>query len=98
VRLENGATICIPNTVAILRGTPHLSQAQKLADFLLSEKCEMELALSKSRQIPLGPVDTDKLPAEVKQLKLWAADGVSLGGIDAANIACLAWLKSEYME
>ncbi len=97
-RLENGATICIPNTVAILRGAKHLSQAQKLADFLLSEKCEMDLASAKSRQIPLGPVDADKLPAEVKQLKRWAADGVPLGGIDAASTACLAWLKSEYLE
>jgi iron(III) transport system substrate-binding protein len=98
VRLENGATICIPNTVAILKGTQHLIQAQKLVDFLLSEKCEMELAAAKSRQIPLGPVDASRLPAEVKQLQGWAADGVPLGGIDTANMACLAWLKSEYLQ
>jgi iron(III) transport system substrate-binding protein len=98
VRLDNGGTICIPNTVAILRGTRHLPQAQKLVDFLLSEKCEMQLASGKSRQIPLGPVDESRLPAEVKQFKRWAADGVPLGGIDGANVACLAWLKSEYLQ
>jgi iron(III) transport system substrate-binding protein len=98
VRLDNGATICIPNTVAILRGTKHLSNAQKLVDFLLSEKCELELASGKSRQIPVGPMEEDKLPPEVRQLKHWAADGVSLGGIDSASTACLAWLKSKYLE
>jgi iron(III) transport system substrate-binding protein len=98
VRLENGGTICIPNTVAIIRGTRHLSESQKLVDFLLSEKCEMELASGKSRQIPLGPVEAGRLPVEVKQLQLWAADGVPLGGLDSASIACLAWLKSEYLQ
>ena len=98
VRLENGATICIPNTVAILRGARHLSQAQKLADFLLSEKCETELACGKSRQVPLGPVDASRLPVELKQLQRWAVDGIPLGGLDQANLACLAWLKSEYLQ
>lgn len=98
VRLENGGTICIPNTVAIIRGTRHLAAAQKLVDFLLSEKCEMDLAHAKSRQIPLGPVNTDQLPAEVKVLKRWAADGVPLAGLDGASMACLAWLKSEYLQ
>jgi len=96
VRLEDGKTICIPNTVAIIRGTRHLVEAQRLVDFLLSEKCEMALAAAKSRQIPLGPVDADRLPEDVKQLQRWAADGVSLGGLDVANTECLAWLKSEY--
>jgi iron(III) transport system substrate-binding protein len=98
VRLDNGQTICIPNTVAILRGSKHLSDAQKLVDFLLSEKCELELASGKSRQIPVGPVDAARLPAEVRQLQQWATNGVSLGGIDSSSIACLAWLKSVYFE
>lgn len=98
VRLENGQTICIPNTVAIIRGTQHLAEAQKLVDFLLSEKCELALASAKSRQIPLGPVDAARLPDDVKQLQHWAADGVPLGDLDAANLECLAWLKSEYLQ
>jgi len=96
VRLENGGTICIPNTVAIVRGTRHLPQAQRLVDFLLSEKCELELAAAKSRQIPLGPVAVERLPAEVKQLQRWAADGVPLAGLNGASTACLAWLKTQY--
>lgn len=97
VRLEDGKTICIPNTVAIIRGTRHQAEAQKLVDFLLSEKCEMALASSKSRQIPLGPVDPTRLPEDVKELEGWAADGVSLDDLDAASTQCLAWLKSEFL-
>ncbi len=95
VRLDHGATICIPNTVAILRGARHLAAAQKLADFLLSEKCEMALAAAKSRQIPLGPVEVTRLPEDVTQLQRWAADGVPLGDLGGASAECLAWLKSE---
>jgi iron(III) transport system substrate-binding protein len=98
VRLENGETICIPNTVAILRGARHLPEAQKLVDFLLSEKCELAFASAKSRQIPLGPVEVTRLPEEVKQLQRWAADGVPLGDLGSANADCLAWLKSEYLQ
>ena len=74
VRLENGGAICIPNTVAIIRDTRHLVEARKLVDFLLSEKCEMALASSKSRQIPLGPADTNRLPDDVKEMQRWAAN------------------------
>jgi iron(III) transport system substrate-binding protein len=98
VRVDSGKTICIPNTVAIIRGTRHLAEAQKLVDFLLSEKCETALACSKSRQIPLGPVDAMRLPEDVKQLQGWAADSVSLNGLDAASTQCLAWLKSEFLK
>jgi iron(III) transport system substrate-binding protein len=98
VRLENGATICIPNTVAIIRGTARLRQAEKLADYLLSEDCEIALATGKSRQVPLGPVDVDRLPPEVKGLKRYAADGYPLTQLGAVNTACLAWLKSEYLK
>lgn len=97
VRSEDGKTICIPNTVAIIRGTRHLAEAQKLVDFLLSEKCEMALASSKSRQIPLGPVGSTRLPDDVKQLQGWAADGEWLGDLDAASVQCLAWLKMEFL-
>ena len=98
VRLENGKTICIPNTVAILRGSRRLEKAQKLVDFLLSEKCELALASAKSRQIPLGPVDAARLPDDVKQLQRWAADGVPLGDLARASTECLVWLKSEVLQ
>ena len=97
VRLESGQTICIPNTVAIVRGTRHDADARKLVDFLLSAECELALARSRSRQIPLGPVVDADLPEEVRELARWAADGVPLTGLAAARAECLAWLKSQYL-
>ena len=57
---------------------PLIEKAEKLVDFLLSEECEIMLANSKSRQIPLGPVDESKIPSEVSKLKEWAKDGTPL--------------------
>ena len=98
VQLESGQTICIPNTVAIIRGAPHAENARKLADFLLSAQTELALARSKSRQIPLGPVDETQLPAEVRELIPYAARGVPLTDLLAARNECLAWLKGEYLK
>ncbi len=97
VRVDDGKTICIPNTVAIIRGTKRKDAAQKLVDFLLSEETELALANSKSRQIPLGPVPAEQLPAEVRELAEWAKDGVDLTQLGAARAECLAWLKAEYL-
>ena len=36
IRVAEGATICIPNSVAIIKGTQKIAQAQRLVDFLLS--------------------------------------------------------------
>lgn len=98
IRLESGATICIPNTVAIIHGTKHQANARKLVDFLLSEETELALANSKSRQIPLGPVAADRLPTEVRELVKWAKDGVDLTQLGPARASCLAWLKAEYLQ
>ncbi len=97
VRLPGNGTICIPNTVAIIRGAKHPEQARKLVDFLLSEETELALANSRSRQIPLGPVPADRLPSEVRELVEWAKDGVDLTHLGPARAACLAWLKAEYL-
>ncbi len=94
----SGQTICIPNTVCIIEGTRRLADAQKLVDFLLSEECELALANSKSRQIPLGSVDESKLTPEVKELKLWAAKAYPIVELGAVRDDCLAWLKSEYIK
>lgn len=92
-----GGTICIPNTAAIIRKTRHLDAARKLVDYLASAEVELQLARSKSRQIPLGPVNDEELPAEVRQLKVWAADGVDLRPLLSARRECLQWLRSEYV-
>ena len=97
VRLDDGATICIPNTVAIVRGTRRELDARRLVDFLLSAETEIALARSKSRQIPLGPAPADQVPAEVRELMEWAKDGADLTQLGVARADCLAWLKSEYL-
>jgi iron(III) transport system substrate-binding protein len=97
VRLENGATIAMPNTVAIVKGTKRLEKAKKLVDFLASRESELAMARSKSRQIPLGPVEKDELPDDVKALAKHAADGQPLGNLLEARTACLAWLKTLYV-
>ena len=98
VRLEDGKTIAIPNTVGIIRGTKRVAAAHQLVDFLLSAETELALARSKSRQVPLGPVPADQLPAEVRELCEWAKDGVDLTPLGPARAECLAWLKSEYLQ
>ncbi len=92
VRLEDGRTIAIPNTVAIVRGSSRIDEARRLVDFLLSAECETALARSKSRQVPLGPVDEAALPEEVRELKEWIGSGYPLSGLGPARKACLEWL------
>ncbi len=46
-------TLFIPNTVAIVRGTSHRTEARKLIDYLLSREIEATLAAGASAQIPL---------------------------------------------
>jgi iron(III) transport system substrate-binding protein len=94
VRLA-GQTICIPNSVAIIRGTRQLAAAQKLVDYLLSAETELNLAKSESRQIPLGAVDEVDLPQDVRPLVAWGAEGADLRPLLAARREVVGWLKSE---
>lgn len=98
VRLDDGSTIAIPNTVAIVAGARHREQARRFVDWLLSAERERRLAGSAARQVPLGPVDEAALDEDVRELARWAADGVPLGDLGPARDACLAWLKTEYLE
>jgi len=93
-----GHAICIPNSVAIIRGPSRLEAAQKLVDFLLSKEVETRLAGSPSRQIPLGPVGFAGLPEEVQDLKLWSERSVDLKPLGDAHAECLSWLQSEYLQ
>lgn len=96
-RVPSGATICIPNTVAMIRDCPHPEEAQRLIDYLLSETIEMQLAHSRSRQIPLGPVELADLPEEVRALQPAAADGCDLNEVFSQHQAVLDWLSAEYL-
>lgn len=89
-------TICIPNSVAIIRDAPHEKDARALVDYLLSEATELALARSSSRQIPLGAIEDGKWPAEVRALRTAMKRSVELNDLRKAREECLAWLKSEY--
>jgi iron(III) transport system substrate-binding protein len=62
-------TLFIPNTVAILRGSPNPERARKLVDYLLSAEVEARLAESASHQIPLNPLVRVSLPAQMETPK-----------------------------
>jgi len=93
----SGKAIVIPNTVSIIKGTRRPKEAQEFVDYLLSGECEVALANSSSRQIPLGPVDETALPIEVREFKKLARSAVPLTSLGPARTACLAWLKQEYL-
>jgi iron(III) transport system substrate-binding protein len=97
VRTESGATICIPNTVAMIRNCPHPEAARQFIDFLLSADVELQLARSRSRQIPIGVVPEQQLPAEVRRLLPFVPDGADLRAASAVHQDVLDWLTSEYL-
>lgn len=96
VRLASGQTICLPNSVAMIRHCAHPEAAAEFIRYVLSEDVEIALANSASRQIPLGPVDRSQLSADVQQLAEWAAQGVSLDGAARHDQEVLDWLTKEY--
>ncbi|MBI1310398.1 ABC transporter substrate-binding protein [bacterium] len=98
VRAPSGETICIPNSVAIVRRCRHRKLAERLVDYLLSEEVELRLAKSRSRQVPLGAVNESRLPEQVRQSRPYVAEGVDLNAIAEAHRECLDWLRSEYSE
>jgi iron(III) transport system substrate-binding protein len=98
VNVANDEVLLIPNTCAIVAGSKRAGDARRLVDYLLSEECELALARSRSRQIPLGPVDTSKLPDEVRELVPLVSKAYPLKKAAATRAECLQWLKSEYQK
>ncbi|MBN1808219.1 MAG: substrate-binding domain-containing protein [Planctomycetes bacterium] len=95
VRLD-GAVIAIPNTVCIIRGTKRAAQAERLVDYILSQKTETALARSGARQVPLGPVDKNELPEEVRELLPYVKEGYPLASLGKVRVECIDWLKGVY--
>jgi len=53
---QGGAgVLTIPNTVAVIKGSPHPEEARELLEFLLSEQVERMLARSDSHNTPIHP-------------------------------------------
>jgi len=94
-RTESGEVICIPNTVAIIRGTRRREAARRLVDFLLSQETEIRLANARGRQIPLGDVPAERLPAAVRRLHTAIQHRVALASLEEARAECMKWLGSE---
>jgi len=55
-------TLYIPNTLAVIKGSPHAAEAHKLIDYILSPEVEARLALGPSAQVPLNPDVTAQPP------------------------------------
>jgi iron(III) transport system substrate-binding protein len=59
-------TLFIPNTLAILKGSPNPEGARRLVDYLLSPETEKRLAESESHQVPLNPEAKATLPPQIE--------------------------------
>lgn len=55
----------IPNTVAVVKGSPNPQGARQLVDFLLRSETEARLAEGGGFQIPLNPAVRAKLPSQL---------------------------------
>ncbi|MEY3459132.1 MAG: Iron deficiency-induced protein precursor [Planctomycetota bacterium] len=95
-RLPSGHTICIPNTVALIQGCPHPEPAGELIRYLLSEEVELQLAKSAARQIPLGAVDPEQLPVELRPLIAWSESGGDPAKAAEFDQPVLDWLTRFY--
>lgn len=94
----NELAILIPNSVAIIKGTKKQKQAQLLVDYLLSEEVEIKLAKSQSRQIPLGDVNWEQVPEQVKVFQPYISKAYPLANLVKQREITLAWLKAEYLK
>ncbi len=71
-------TLFIPNTLALIKGSPQPQRAERLVDYLLSAEVERRLAMGPSAQIPLQsgiemPLRTET-PRTVRAMEVdWAA-------------------------
>jgi iron(III) transport system substrate-binding protein len=94
--VQGDKTICIPNTVAIVRGTRRIEKARRLIDYLLSAKVEVALACSASRQVPIGPIGDGEIPEAVNAMRPWVSRSFPIADLGPARTECLKWLKAEY--
>ena len=70
----------VPNTVLLIRNSPHPDTAKRLIDYLLSRETERKLALADCAQIPLHP--GVPAPPELKSI-----DDIRVMKVDYAGVA-----------
>jgi iron(III) transport system substrate-binding protein len=87
-------TLFIPNTVAVVKGSPHLDEAVALANYLLSPEVEAALANGPSAQIPLNR--KTRAPARVETPRTVKPMAVDFG--EAADLwdKVAAFLAEEF--
>ena len=64
-------TLFIPNSLAIVKGSPHQEAAKQLVDYLLSPEVERRLALGASAQIPVNPLVEQRSPVQPDASLIW---------------------------
>jgi len=70
-------TLLIPNTLAIIKGSPNAESARKLVDWLLRGETEVQLAKGASAQIPLNREVTERSRVAPQDLKVMEVDFVA---------------------
>ncbi len=82
----------VPNTVVLIRNSPHPESARLLIDYLLSRETEKKLAFADCAQIPLHPqVQT---PAELIPIKDLKVMQVNYGAVAKKLVEIQPFLKS----
>jgi len=89
-------TLLIPNTVALLKGGPNPSNAQKLIDYLLSKEVERKLAFSDAWEMPVR--DGVDRPKEMPSYKDVKAMNISYEAIAKAMPATRDFLQKTFVE
>ncbi len=68
-------TLLIPNCAVLIKGAPHVEQAMKFIDFLLSPETEKMLAESQAAQIPLRPgIKGPEIFPTIQEIKVMKVD------------------------
>ena len=91
---EGLGTLFIPNTLALIKGSPNGEKARRLVDYLLSAEVEERLAAGASAQIPLN--EEVETPARVETPKTVRAMKIDFRRAADKWDTAAAFLKEEF--
>ncbi|MDX2017401.1 MAG: extracellular solute-binding protein [Planctomycetota bacterium] len=90
--LKSFGPLVLPNTVSKVRGGPNPAPGAVLAEFLLSESVERDLASSESRNIPVRP----SLQKQFSDLPVPSPAEVDFGSVAAAEAQAMQIIESVF--
>jgi iron(III) transport system substrate-binding protein len=93
---EQLGTLFIPNTLALIKGAPHLEAARRLAAAILSPEAESRLAAGPSAQIPL--ISDTSQPARVETPRTVREMKIDFRKAAEAWERTYAFLQAEFTE